>query len=192
MHVLFVCTGNICRSPTAERLTSAYAAANLPDPTALVAASAGTRAVVDQPMESTAELVLVGLGGTGAGFTARQLLPELVDAADLVITMTRLHRSTVLNTSPRALSRTFTLREAAALLRDVPQELLPGPADLDLRGRALVEQLARRRANRVTHHDRSDDIGDPIGRDARMFLRIGDEIAESLLPILAVLCAQDR
>jgi len=26
VHVLFVCTGNICRSPTAERLTWAFAA----------------------------------------------------------------------------------------------------------------------------------------------------------------------
>lgn len=188
MHILFVCTGNICRSPTSERLTLAYAAANLVDPSQLSAASAGTRAVIDKPMEPTAELVLAGLGGDGRGFRARQLVPEYVAEADVVLTMTRQHRGIVLNTSPRALSRTFTLREAQALLSAVPRAQLPGPGDLTVRGRDLVAQMARLRATRTASQDRSDDIGDPIGRDTGMFLRIGDEIAESLLAWLTALC----
>ena len=51
-----VCTGNICRSPTAERLAAAYAVQNgNPD---ITASSAGTRAVIGHPIHPDAAVVL--------------------------------------------------------------------------------------------------------------------------------------
>lgn len=192
MHILFVCTGNICRSPTAERLVTAYAEANLPDPTELTASSVGIHAVVGNPMEPTAEMVLSGLGGDGRNFRARQITEDQVAAADVIFTMTRHHRNKVLNGSPRTLPRTFTLREAQALLSAVRVDALSDPADLTQRGRDLVAEMGRLRATRIHSARRSDDIGDPIGRDIDTFLRIGDDIAESLLPWLAVCCGVDQ
>ncbi|MBA3277618.1 MAG: protein tyrosine phosphatase [Geodermatophilaceae bacterium] len=192
MHILFVCTGNICRSPTAERLVTAYAEANLPDPTELTASSVGIHAVVGNPMEPTAEMVLSGLGGDGRNFRARQITEDQVAAADVILTMTRHHRNKVLNGSPRTLPRTFTLREAQALLSAVRVDALSDPADLTQRGRDLVAEMGRLRATRIHSARRSDDIGDPIGRDIDTFLRIGDDIAESLLPWLAVCCGVDQ
>jgi len=189
---LFVCTGNICRSPTAERLVTAYAEANLPDPTELTASSVGIHAVVGNPMEPTAEMVLSGLGGDGRNFRARQITEDQVAAADVILTMTRHHRNKVLNGSPRTLPRTFTLREAQALLSAVRVDALSDPADLTQRGRDLVAEMGRLRATRIHSARRSDDIGDPIGRDIDTFLRIGDDIAESLLPWLAVCCGVDQ
>ena len=52
MHVLVVCTGNICRLPTAERLLLARAAEL--GVASLTVGSAGTRAVVGYGMEATA------------------------------------------------------------------------------------------------------------------------------------------
>jgi len=192
VHILFVCTGNICRSPTAERLVTAYAEANLPDPTELTASSVGIHAVVGNPMEPTAEMVLSGLGGDGRNFRARQITEDQVAAADVILTMTRHHRNKVLNGSPRTLPRTFTLREAQALLSAVRVDALSDPADLTQRGRDLVAEMGRLRATRIHSARRSDDIGDPIGRDIDTFLRIGDDIAESLLPWLAVCCGVDQ
>lgn len=100
MHILYVCTGNICRSPTAERLTRAYAEACLPDPSQLTTASAGTQAVVGSSMHPTAEMVLLGLGGQGSGFRAGLLEEWQVAEADLVLTMSRKQRRTVLGGSP--------------------------------------------------------------------------------------------
>ncbi len=188
MHILFVCTGNICRSPTAERLVTAYAATHLPDPSELTASSAGTHAVVGNPMEPTAAMVLAGLGGDARNFRARQITEEQVAAADVIFTMTRQHRHKVLNGSPRTLPRTFTLREAHALLAAVSVDSLPDPDDLTRRGRQLVAEMGRLRATRIPNSKRSDDIGDPIGRDVDTFLRIGDDIAVSLLAWLAVCC----
>lgn len=188
MHILFVCTGNICRSPTAERLTRAYADACLVDPSQLTAASAGTNAVVGESMHPTAELVLAGLGARGTGFRARMLDEGHVTQADLVLTMTRQHRRTLLGSSPRALSRTFTLREAHSLMQGIPYAPLPDACDLTRRGQTLVAALARQRASRVSQHHRADDITDPIGRDTQTFVRVGNDIATPLLELLAVLC----
>lgn len=190
MHILFVCTGNICRSPTAEALTRGYAESYLDPPDQLTAASVGTRALVGEPMEPTAELALIGLGGNSDNFRARQLDVEHVVEADLVLGMTRHHRKTVLAMSPRALQRTFTLREAGHLLGGVDQASLPGPADLDARGRALVAALARLRATRSEAEPGSDDIFDPIGASTRTFQRVSEEVAEPLLRLLALLCGR--
>ncbi|MBA2390932.1 MAG: hypothetical protein H0V67_11840 [Geodermatophilaceae bacterium] len=187
MHILFVCTGNICRSPTAERLTRAYAD-SLADPGLLSTASAGTRAVVGDPMHPTAALVLAGLGAGGGGFVARMLEERHVAEADLVLTMSLKQRRTVLGISPRAMSRTFTLREAHALMQGIALAALPGGTDLTERGQALVSALGRQRASRLVLDPRVDDILDPIGRDQQTFLRVGDDIARPLLDLLDVLC----
>ncbi len=166
----------------------AYAAARLHDPCQLTAESAGTRAVYGSAMDPTSELVLSGLGGDGRNFQARQINPEQVAAADVILTMTREHRSTVLNNSPRAMSRTFTLREAQALLETLPRSALPAPDDLTRRCRDLVAEMARQRANRHAAPQRSDDIRDPIGADPATYLNVGQEIAATLTPWLDVAC----
>jgi len=50
---------------------------------------------------------------------ARQLLPEYVQAADLVLTMTRSHKDAVIAAVPQAADKVFTLAEFAGEVRDV-------------------------------------------------------------------------
>lgn len=179
MHLLFVCTGNICRSPTAERLTRAYAE-DLPDPSQLTASSAGTRAVYGSGIERSAALVLRSLGADPSGFTARQISPEIVADADIVLTMTEQHRAIVLNNSPRHLSRTFTLLEASTLAEAVPPGSLDDDADLKVRAKQLALAMVRQRAMRHAAEPLSDDVLDPIGGDPLLFAQIGDQIAGAL------------
>lgn len=189
MHLLFVCTGNICRSPLAEGLTRAYARAErdaVGD--GLTATSAGTAALVGHPIQSSAGLVLTGLGGNANGFRAHQLAVEDILAADLVLTMTRKHRAAVLVLAPRMMSRTFTLREAASLMAAVDVSALSDDPDLDVRGRQLVTALGQLRAARVAQRNGlRDDIPDPIGKDVDVFQRVGDAISAALLPLLGAI-----
>jgi protein-tyrosine phosphatase len=166
MHVLFVCTGNICRSPTGERLAAAYAAQHgIGD---FTASSAGTRAVIGHAIHRDAAVVLEELGGDASGFAARQLKSKIASSADLIIAMTSAHRDIVLEAAPRQLSRTFTLTEAARLASMGGAETL---ADLAALRRYLTA-------------DEMADIPDPIGQSPEVFATVGSQIAELLPPIL--------
>lgn len=195
--VLLVCTGNICRSALAERLGRAWLEEALADDAGAVQLrSAGTRAVVDSAMHPDSALVLAGLGAVPGDFRARQLREDLVADADLVLTMTRAHRAEVLRHAPRALSRTFTLREAAELAAlvdgDEPQggDASRDGADLPARARALVQRMAAARSRRRT--DQDDDVPDPIGRPLEAHQQAGELIVEAMLPLLERLAALRR
>lgn len=174
----------------------AYSRRHLPDPSQLTAASAGTRAVYGSGIEPNSALVLTRLGGDPADFVARQVQPEDVDAADIVLAMTGKHRATVLGTSPRALQRSFTLLEARALLDLVPRAELPPADDLTARGKALVKAMARRRGVRPAPEAYDeippDDVEDPIGLNAEIFGRVGDQIADALTVWLDALTDRER
>ncbi|OQQ27341.1 protein tyrosine phosphatase [Prescottella equi] len=166
MQLLFVCTGNICRSPIAERLASAWSARS--DTIDLTVASAGTRAVVGSPMEPKAAQVLSDLGGSPDGFVARQINPAVASSADLVLTMTEEHRDAVLKLSPRHLKRTFTLLEAAHIARAL--------------GRGTVAELSAARGS--VGRPETTDVPDPIGRSAIVFRDVGSRIESALLDLL--------
>jgi protein-tyrosine phosphatase len=178
-----VCTGNICRSALAERLGRAYLDDALGDDASTVRlVSAGTQAVVGSAMHPDSALVLAGFGGSPDGFAARQLADGLIMEADLVLAMTRGHRRDVLTLAPRALARTFTLREAAHLVHILGDDVeLPGETLLE-RGRALVKEMAIARSRRESGG--GDDVADPINRPVEAHQEAGDAIAEALIPVL--------
>jgi protein-tyrosine phosphatase len=121
-RVLFVCIGNVCRSPVGERLL----AARLPRER-FVVESAGVGAMVGYAMSKYAAAELRSYGGDSTAFAARQLEPEMVEQADLVLTATRELRSAVLAEAPNALRRTFTILEFAALAAAAEGQ---GPGDV--------------------------------------------------------------
>ena len=170
--LLFVCTGNICRSPTAELI----AAARLPAEHFRVH-SAGTYGLTGYPVEPHAARLLEGAGIACDAFRARRLDADLVQRADLVLTATREHRAAVVTLVPEALHKTFTLREFARLVAHAG-DLPPGgdPAD---RARALVAQAAAQRGKVWTPPDR-DDVADPYGLGPAAYERSYADIAEAL------------
>ncbi|SOC47761.1 protein-tyrosine phosphatase [Blastococcus aggregatus] len=184
MRLLFVCTGNVCRSPVAERTARALLDATLGASAAAIGtASAGTRAVVGAPVHPLAATALVELGGESEGFSARQLTADDVRSSDLVLTMTRRHRDAVLLLAPGALRRTFTLAEAAALLSRVaprPPGGHPRPS--------LVDALNAERALRTGTAREEDDIADPIGLDAAGHRATARRIQAAVEPLVEALC----
>lgn len=183
--VLMVCTGNICRSPFAERLARAVMDERLGESAgAIRMVSAGTRAVVGADMHPDSAFVLRGYGAEAGDFRAQQLHDGLIARADLTLTMTREHRGDVLKRAPRSLARTFTLREAAALLSRLPDEVRSEGASFPARARALVATLAAERGHRFPG---CDDVPDPIGRPIEVHQEVGESIAAALLPIMECL-----
>ncbi len=192
MRILFICTGNVCRSAVAERLATTWAREKLehsPEADAVQIDSAGLSAIAGRPMDPDTAAALIELGGDPTGFRSREFTPEMAADADLVLTMTRDQRRTVLEATPRGLRRTFTLTEAADLLQRADLtglSLLP----LAARARELGRRLDAARACRVPAS--SDDIADPIGQRAEMHQEVAELVATALRPLADVLFTSVR
>jgi protein-tyrosine-phosphatase len=92
-RILLVCTGNICRSPLAAALLErALAERSI---TGISVSSAGTGAWDGAPVSEGAYLVALERGLDLSSHRARLLTRELVEGADLILTMARHHRARV-------------------------------------------------------------------------------------------------
>lgn len=188
-RVLFVCTGNVCRSAFAELLTAHFLAERLGNGvTRFALGSAGTQAMVGQPMhaDTRKELRPWKLDGAYADrFVARQLEGWLVDEADVVLTATAEHRTSVLTTAPQALPKTFTLREFARLASSVdPGEL---PLDPVERAHALVDRARGKRGSLRPKAPADDAVQDPIGRSQKVHHLAAAQISEAVQTIASII-----
>ena len=103
-RVLVVCVGNICRSPTAEWLLRHRLKRD-----DIIVESAGLAALVGNPIDPMAESVLLEHGVSASAHSARQISPEMINAADIVLVMDKRHMSAVHAQVPHARGKTFLL-----------------------------------------------------------------------------------
>jgi len=156
--ILHVCVGNICRSVLAERLTRLEAHSRFGRHANVVrVASAGTRARPGAPMHPLTAAALRALGADVDGSAARRLTPDLIAAADVILTATVAERDDVLSMMPAALDRTFTLREFARLSAQLPTAGRSSPVEP---GAVVSTALGLRWRVPAAAQD-SDDVADP-------------------------------
>ncbi|MEV4327371.1 hypothetical protein ACIBI0_23350 [Microbispora rosea] len=172
-RVLFVCTGNICRSAMAERLTLAALGPDSP----ILVGSAGTHARTGWPMAERAREVLLRLGGDPEGFASRTLTAEAVARADLVLAASSEHRAAAVALHPHAAARAFTIAEFGALAHAVPPGRVLGHGDPVRRARALLEEAG---ALRGLVRVKRPDIADPYGGPRRAYREAARRIADAL------------
>jgi protein-tyrosine phosphatase len=106
-NVMFVCTGNICRSALAEYLLNHHDQAK---ELGLKANSSGVGALVGHSADPSVRKILDQEGIPGQGHIAQQISKDLVSEADIILVMEPHHRQAVLAQFPDARSKVFLLR----------------------------------------------------------------------------------
>jgi protein-tyrosine phosphatase len=205
--ILVVCTGNICRSPVAERLLRAQSEAlGLP----VVVHSGGTQSMVGHDMTPEAAHLANRYGADSADHHSKQLTEQQIADADLILTATRDHRSKVVSLHPRAARYTYTLNQFARLLpaavesladpdnapapsveSSTPDEFVETPQpDLATQLRNLVAEVtATRGFSPPPLHPDDDDIEDPYRQSTEVYARVGTVINATVTQITAAFAA---
>jgi protein-tyrosine phosphatase len=113
--LLFVCTGNTCRSPMAEMICRKLIAEKLKcrleelEDRGVIVMSAGVSAMAGTGATPEAVQVLADRGLDLSSHITQPLNDRLVRHADLILTMTQAHRQAIVARWPDAAERTFLL-----------------------------------------------------------------------------------
>lgn len=106
-NILFICTGNTCRSPMAEALFRLRAG----NKNAWNVQSAGLSATSGTPASLEARIVSSELGADLSHHRSQLLTAEIVDQADLILVMTESHREYLRNTFSEVGHRVYLINE---------------------------------------------------------------------------------
>lgn len=180
-HILLVCTGNTCRSPMAEAMLRKLSQdAGLE----LEVRSAGVSTMNGLPMSPNSREVLKRKQLQDV-IQSSSITEELVEEADLVLTMTVSHKRMLLQAYPEAVDKTFTLKEYIA--DDLSTQKL-----LDERNALLTDlQMKSVLGEKITDDEKarlialesqmpSFDIADPFGGSLQEYEECAQEIEAAL------------
>lgn len=127
-HIIFICTGNTCRSPMAEGLFRAHGGE---EQTGLAAASAGLFTQDGLPASDNAVTAAKELGADISAHRSRMLTHDMAQSARYLVCMTGAHYDRVCELFPDCADKVFTLTQ-----RDVSD---PFGGDLETYRRAAAE-----------------------------------------------------
>jgi len=117
--ILFICTGNTCRSPMAEAFFKAAAASDSLLSNNFTAASAGVAAFDGLPASENSMSVLRDFWGIDLkSHRSRSLTPDEAKSAFLVLTMTSGHKDMLVSAFPELRPKVYTLKEYAGCYPD--------------------------------------------------------------------------
>ena len=107
-HIIFICTGNTCRSPMAEGLFRAHGGE---EQTGLAAASAGLFTQDGLPASDNAVTAAKELGADISAHRSRMLTHDMAQSARYLVCMTGAHYDRVCELFPDCADKVFTLTQ---------------------------------------------------------------------------------
>jgi protein-tyrosine-phosphatase len=193
LRILFVCTGNTCRSPLAEGLLRKLIQQERVD---AEVRSAGVSAISAAPI-SKHSATLLQEAGFHEQLQSSALSQSDVEWADLILTMTMNHKGTVIQRYPQVVEKAYTLKE---FVEDDPLVL----AAIEERERLAAEiQTKQALSEPITTEERKRfvqledglpdfDIPDPYGGSIDAYRMTAKEINYSLKKLLSKVQGNQR
>ncbi|MEK3900490.1 MULTISPECIES: low molecular weight protein arginine phosphatase [unclassified Paenibacillus] len=185
LHILFVCTGNTCRSPMAEGLLRKLAKER---GIQVEVRSAGVSAVPGTSISRHAAGILQD-EGIQDRIVSSQLDGEAVAWADLILTLTGAHKRHLLQYFPDAVTKTHTLKEYVQTQESVNADIreldsLYAEAELNLALGTEPDAAAMQRMIEIRQRIPSFDISDPFGGSREDYELAASEIRTALYGLL--------
>ncbi|TMK85606.1 MAG: hypothetical protein E6G44_06575 [Actinobacteria bacterium] len=175
-EILFVCTGNICRSPMAEGFTRAELARR--GITGIGVASSGVSAWTDSSATAESVDALRELGVDISAHRARRVEPSMLGQAESVICMTAGQREAIVHTAPAVADKAFTLKEVVHLLAAVAEGApAEGDSPVEQLRRSVAAAAALRAGGRI-EEPIDLDVADPIGLGAGTYRATAWEVQD--------------
>ena len=182
--LLFVCTGNTCRSPMAEGIARLV----LEGRPGWKVASAGVGAINGQAASTHAVTAMRQLGRDISGHRSQMLTAQLVREADYIFALTQSHAEGILYYHPEAAEKLFLLREfddsVESFDKDIADPIggpLPGYVEtrnqIEAGVRTAIAFIERHAAETAAAHAAPPDFA--LGSD-----HAGFHLKESLKPVL--------
>ena len=180
IKILYLCTGNIYRSPMAQAITNVRARELGQD---VVASSAGILGG-GQPIAGRALAALGTMQDEVSGHLARPVLQGSLEESDLILGMERLHVREAAVMAPMAWDRTFTLKEIVRR----GERIGPRPAVMPL-GEWLQEVVRDRTRADLLGSSPDDDVEDMVEMSALEIRQVTKELKRLVEGLLALLQA---
>lgn len=174
--VLFVCTGNLCRSPMAAGLAQAA----LGEESGVVFRSAGF-VKAGRPATRESIEVMAGMGVDISGHRSALVRDVIGSNPDLIICMTRQHLRSTVEIDPAIFQRTFTLAQIA----DVAGK--HGNRSSNESVSEFLGRTSTRTILQLAQANTDGDIADPIGKPIGVYRRCASELSQLISLALASL-----
>ena len=178
MHIMFVCTGNICRSPMGELLLTRYLRG-----TSIAVSSAGTHGLPRHPIDPSSGRIMTSAGIDPSGFRSRRLTRDMADGADLILCFEASQRKDIVTLAPGAIGYTFLLPDFANMCEYCARNGLVSGLTIQER---LQSVIASSSIIRPMLPD-AEDIEDPHHKDFDKFRTAANQTNMALHRILTAM-----
>lgn len=108
-HILFVCTGNTCRSPMAKAIAESFIKRLAPSDAIVTVDSAGVAAAEGASASAHAVGVMAQQGADLSEHQSKMLTESLIHQADVIFVMTAGHARAIVEHVPEASGKVFPL-----------------------------------------------------------------------------------
>ena len=174
MHIMFVCTGNICRSPMGELLMTHYL-----NGTTVQVSSAGTRGLPMHPIDPSSGRLMQSVGIESSGFRSRRLTRQMADeATDPLLRKAAAQGNRHVGAS--AVRYTFLLDDFANMCDYCARNNMIAGLTIQERLQSVIKKSSMIRPM----IPQPKDIADPHGREFSMFCVAAEQTNGAIRKIL--------